>query len=355
MSKTCLNRISYSQFSDAIHQKGLTRNIPLNVSFELTYRCNLKCRHCYAVPDQTQKELTTKEIYHLLDEITDAGALWLLITGGDPLIRPDFLDIYTYARKNGLIITLFTNGTLLTPAIADHLAEYPPFRVEITLNGITEKTYENISGEAGSLNACLRGIKLLMERKIPLMVKTMAFNLNYHELDKIRQFIESLGMKFVFDPMITARYNGDKTPLLSRLSPKEIISLDRTYDERQKEWRRLWEQYGRDSRSTKNTLFECGAGRGSVDIDPYGVLRICSFARGLGYDLRSGSFQDAWQNYVPTSRNQPRTRTDTKCVTCDAAIFCDQCPAWSFLEYGDYETPVEFLCSVAQQRGQIFT
>jgi MoaA/NifB/PqqE/SkfB family radical SAM enzyme len=118
---------------------------------ELTFRCNLQCAHCYCnLPlndqDAINKELSTEKVCDILDQIADAGCLWLLLTGGEPLVRRDFLEIYTYAKKKGFMISLFTNGTLLTEKMADYLAEYPPFILEITLYGVTKETYESITG-----------------------------------------------------------------------------------------------------------------------------------------------------------------------------------------------------------------
>ena len=108
----------------------------------------------------------------------DEGCRWLLLTGGEPFLRPDFLDIYTNANKKGLLLTLFTNGTLLTPRSADLLAERRPFAIEITLYGATQQTYERITGIPGSYARCRRGIDLLLERNLPLKLKTMVMTLN---------------------------------------------------------------------------------------------------------------------------------------------------------------------------------
>ena len=120
-----------------------------------------------------RSELTYEEHCRLLDEITEAGCLWLLYTGGEIFARKDFLDIYTYAKQKGLLIGLFTNGTLITPKIADHLAEWRPFMIEITLYGRTRETYEQLTGIPGSYDRCMRGIRLLMERGLPLALKTV--------------------------------------------------------------------------------------------------------------------------------------------------------------------------------------
>ena len=120
----------YSDFSQRLHQKVVGNRIPLVGSMEVTERCNLGCAHCYInIPAGDQgahkRELKKAEIFGILDQIVDQGCLWLLLTGGEPFVRPDFLDIYTYAKKKGLLVTLFTNGTTISTRIADHLHNGP--------------------------------------------------------------------------------------------------------------------------------------------------------------------------------------------------------------------------------------
>ncbi len=123
--------LSCDEFSESLLKRIPGKRVPISGSLELTFRCNLRCQHCYVSHGHNgiprQQELNTSEIQRIIDEVVDAGCLWFLITGGEPLVRRDFLDIYTYAKRKGLIITLFTNGTLITPRIADYLAEWTVF------------------------------------------------------------------------------------------------------------------------------------------------------------------------------------------------------------------------------------
>ena len=124
--------LSYGEFGERLQDKIKSRRFPLSGSLELTFRCNLRCAHCYAacghegIPQQA--ELSYAEILNIIDQIAEAGCLWLLLTGGEPLIRPDFVDIYAYAKRKGFLITLFTNATLITPEIVDILVDLPPFK-----------------------------------------------------------------------------------------------------------------------------------------------------------------------------------------------------------------------------------
>ena len=186
MGCTVIPELSGDGFFDLFNIKVLERRIPIVGSFELTERCNLSCKHCYInLPTNNRAaraaELTTEEICRILDEMADAGCMWLLLTGGDPFLRPDFLDIYTYTKKKGICVTVFTNGTMITPKIADYFVELPPRRIEITLYGMTEATYEAVTGLPGSYKKCIRGIELLHERGLPLRLKTIGLTINKHD------------------------------------------------------------------------------------------------------------------------------------------------------------------------------
>jgi MoaA/NifB/PqqE/SkfB family radical SAM enzyme len=183
-----MQTVSYGEFSQTFHQRTMQRHLPLSGTIEVTRRCPLSCVHCYNnLPmgdrDAAAGELTYAEHCRILDELADAGCLWLLFTGGEIFARRDFLDIYTYAKKKGFLITLFTNGTLITPRIADYLTIWRPFAIEITIYGRTKQTYERLTGIPGSYEKCLRGIDLLRDRKLPLALKTVAVTVNVHELE----------------------------------------------------------------------------------------------------------------------------------------------------------------------------
>ena len=169
--------------------------LPLTGTIEVTRRCPLVCQHCYNnlpmgdVAARAQ-EMSLDEHRRLLDELSAAGCLWLLYTGGEIFARRDFLDIYTEARRRGFLITLFTNGTLISEGVADHLARFRPFAIEITLYGRTRETYERLTGVRGSFDRCLRGIHLLRERELPLALKTVAVTTNRHELAEMQAFAD---------------------------------------------------------------------------------------------------------------------------------------------------------------------
>lgn len=341
---------SYDEFSERIHAQSAGQRIPTDGAIEVTFRCNLRCHHCYVVRE-AEEELTTGEICRILDEIAEEGCFWLLLTGGEPFLRNDFFDIYVYAKRKGFIITLFTNGTLITSEIADFLKKWPPFSLEMSLYGMTEETYEKFTGVPGSFKSCMKGISLILERKIPLKLKTIVTTINKDELWKIKEFSESLGVDFRFDPHISARVDGSKEPCELRISPEEVVQLDLMDGGRSKEWKEFCQKYW--GKVNNDLLYTCGGGVSSFSIDPYGRMSVCEVSRSPSYDLRKGSFREGWHDFFPSLHKQKAVK-DTKCRHCDLMSLCGQCPGWAQLENGDPESPVEYLCQIAQLRAKAF-
>jgi radical SAM protein with 4Fe4S-binding SPASM domain len=349
-------KIAYGEFSERLHQKAASLHIPISGSIEVTQRCNLRCTHCY-IPFSTRKgpqqpELSLSEIQHILDEIKEAGCMWLLLTGGEPLLRRDFPDIYTYAKRKGFILTLFTNGTLLTPRIADTLAEWRPFNIEITLYGYSQATYERITGVPGSHARCLRGIELLMERRLPLKLKTVLMTPNRDELGEMQTFAQSLGVEFHFDPIVNPVLDGSLLPTTLRLSPEEIVEVEKADPGRARRWPEQFKQ-SMDFKFNDRKLYSCGAGKNSFHIDSFGKLCLCMTARDPNYDLRTGSFHQGWEEFIPKQRLLEYGEGYT-CGSCDLRAACAQCPALAQLEHGNPEKRVEFICEVTHKRKNAF-
>jgi radical SAM protein with 4Fe4S-binding SPASM domain len=349
----------YGDWSLEVHQRLANKRVPIGGSIEVTQRCNNNCVHCYnnlAAGDKTalKNELSADEHCRIIDEIAGFGCLWLLLTGGEIFLRKDFLDIYAHAKQKGLLITLFTNGTLITSAIADYLAELPPFSIEITLYGSTPKTYESITRVPGSYDRCLNGIRLLMERSLPLKLKTMAIAQNKHELFDLKRFVEEeLGLDFKFDAMINPRRDCSQSPLDVRLSPQEIVALDLNDTDRVAEWKQFAERMSSSGPDPEKAgrLYQCGGGSQSFAIDPFGRLAACVLS-GDTYDLRQGSFKEGWEQHL-FSLGQKKITRRTKCSDCRIRSMCGMCPANSELECRDAEAPVDFLCEVAHLRAYV--
>jgi radical SAM protein with 4Fe4S-binding SPASM domain len=351
----------YTDWSLGIHQASVVNRIPIRGAIEVTHRCNNRCVQCYNnLPlkdkEARRKELTYEEHCRILDEISALGCLWLLFTGGEIFARKDFLDIYSYAKQKGLLVTLFTNGTLITPDIADYLMQYRPFAIEITLYGRTQQIYEQVTGIPGSFARCMQGIRLLLERELPLQLKSMAIASNKHELWDMKRFVEDeLGLEFKFDAIVNPRCDCSQSPLEVRLLPEEVVKLDLQDPERIDAWRDLVERSNNSGNVPKNSkaIWQCSSGLNTFAIDPYGTLRMCVLSQNDGYDLRYGDFQEGWEKFLYKLR-QKKISKQTKCLKCAIRDMCGLCPANAGLESLDEEEPVDFLCQVAHLRAYAF-
>lgn len=355
MSCPYIPDLPYSDFRTRLRQKLGEQRLPLSGSLELNFRCNLRCKHCYVAHGHTgipgKQELSLSEIQRIIDELVEAGCLWLLLTGGEILMRRDFVDIYLYAKRKGLLVTLFTNATLLTPRLADLLAEYRPFNLEITLYGWTQETYERVTGIPGSHRRCYQGIQYLVERAIPFRLKTVLMTLNYHELDQMRAFAEGLGVNFRYDPLINGGIESCGGPLAVRLSPTQVLEIDRQDLDFGDAWLETLRKH--QGHPISDSLYVCSAGKTSFHIDPYGQLSMCLTARQESYDLRQGSFKEGWEVFLKEVRAQ-KVRPNDICHQCELRAACSACPGWSYTEHGDSQAHVDYLCQVTHLRQQAF-
>ncbi len=352
-----ISEIEYAAFGQQVYKQLQSQRIPISVSIELTFRCNNECIHCYCNQpgdscSQMDLEMTTDQIRSLIDQIAARGCLWLHISGGEPLLRRDFCEIHQYAKKKGFLITVSTNGTLITDEMADFFAHWKPFCVEISLYGINSQTYEGITQVPGSYNRCLDGIQRLLDRNVPLRLKTPAMKANVDELDEIKAFAQSRGILFRFDAHINSRLENSGAeeirnfPLSQRLSCEETVELDRKHPERTKELQEVYKKFRVPTES--GLLYTCGGGKSTCHIDPHGNLSACLLAREPHYDLIAGCFDEGWDDFMGKIRQIKAG--DSKCRSCHLGIICGCCPGWSQLEHGDSETPVEYLCEIAHKR-----
>jgi len=348
--------ISITEFTLRLNNQVLAKRLPLLGSIELTHRCNLRCAHCYCnLPasdeEALERELDTEEVLDILDQIAEAGCLWFLITGGEPLLRKDWRDLFLHAKKKGFITTLFTNGTLITQEMAEFLADWRPHSIEITLYGATRATYERITGMPGSFERCLRGIDLLLEHGAPVALKTMVMTLNHHEVFQIKSYAEKLGTKFRFDPVLNPRLDGSRQPCRYRLTPEDVVALDLADESRVTEWREFCNRFSGPSH--RDDLYVCGAGVSTFHIDPYGRMSPCEMARHDSCDLRKGSFRRFWDEDFPGFLSV-KAAENYPCNRCELISLCGQCPGWAWLENGDPQKPMEYLCKIAHLRAAAF-
>jgi len=340
-----------------LHQfkhKVTSQRIPLSGSIDLTHRCNFRCVHCYlgaqkAISEKRDQELSAQQWIAILDEITQAGCLYLLITGGDPLLRKDFPQIYRHAKLNGLLVTIFTNGSLITEELLQLFEDLPPRNIEISLYGASNATYEKITGIKGAYSRCIAGIERLLAVGVRIKLKTVLMTLNNHEFYEIVQIAEKYGVDFRFDAMIFPKFDGDKSPVQLRIPPAEVVEKELFVEDGKSRWLKFLQSMPSQSSST-DALYTCGTGLSSFHINAYGMLQSCIMVTSVQYNLLQGDFITGWQESIPRVRKKKITHSEYRCKQCNKMSLCGYCPAFFALETDSEELASEYLYSLGEER-----
>jgi MoaA/NifB/PqqE/SkfB family radical SAM enzyme len=325
-------------------------------SIELTERCNFGCIHCYLgeqapLRRKRESELDTTEWRGILDQIAALGCLRLLITGGEPLLRPDFEEVFRHAKRLGMIITVFTNGSLVDDAIIELFRDLPPASVEITLYGATAEVFEGITRVPGSFRRCMEAIERIRSLAgVELGVKAVMMRQNQHEFKRIAAMARALGTrKFRFDVDVQCGYDGDHGPLQARLSVQDAVHLELSDPETLTAWQERFHTLAGVRRPNTAQLYGCGAGRNGLHVNPYGQLQPCLEIRHLRYNLRQGTAVDglAQLRKALAERLAPMSYA---CRDCAESAVCTACPAVAMLETGSEAQPSAFTCELVKAR-----
>ncbi len=321
---------------------------PAYGTFELTHRCNLSCGMCYVRSNggdtgRRQGELPASAWLELASQARENGMVFLLLTGGEVLLRRDFFEIYEPLTRMGLQISLFTNGTLVTKEMAERLAEAPPSRTEITLYGATPETYEAVTGVPGSFSACCSGIEALVSRRVPLGLKTTVTRRNVGEVEAMHKMAHDWGVPFFGGSLLLSRPDGQYSDVENcRLSTDECIALESSHQASAHE---TTEAPPREPRTKNDDNFRCQAGKSGFAVSSSGEMNICVvLPRPAARPLESG-FESAWKQVVDYVNSVPPP--SRVCLSCDARQYCARCPAWSLSENGTLTDPVPYLCEIA--------
>ncbi len=344
MTDVCNN---YGDLQEFLFDKAISVGQPLNGMFELTNRCNLSCQMCYIAEPANDKrskalELSSREWVELSRQATQAGMLFVCLTGGEPFLREDFFEIYEPLTKMGLNITLFTNATLIRPAIANRLAMAPPSRLEVSLYGATEKVYERVTGVAGSYRRCLKGIDALKETgKIPILIKTTLSHLNKHEFSDMRKLAQDRDLPFHASWLLTKHRNRKSDGAADiRLLAEEIVKIE--IDEGVLAGFTAEPEVG-----SKLKALPCDAGQASFAINAYGEMNACiDLPIPRAKPLQIG-FADAWE---ATRKAVEAIQPSKTCSVCEDEHYCSCCPAYALLESGSLDASIPYLCEVARLR-----
>jgi MoaA/NifB/PqqE/SkfB family radical SAM enzyme len=339
--------------------------LPLEGNIDLTYRCNCNCRHCWlrlpADDPAVEQETSFDEISRIADEARALGCRRWLISGGEPMLRSDFADIFDMITRRSLPYSLNTNGTLITPAIARLLKRKGAKMV--ALYGATAEIHDHITRTPGSFAATMQGFAYLREAKTGFIVQIIPMRANYPEFDAMIKLASSISPVYRMGApwlYLSACRSAVRNREISRqrLAPAAVIQIDppdttddderiTTTETNNKPPARL--QTGEDNR-----LFAaCIDGCRDFHIDPYGGMTFCPFIKdpALRYNLQKGSFREAWDDFIPSlaDKVQGDTEYGENCGRCEKRGDCRWCPAYGYLEHGRYPAKITYLCHLADE------
>ncbi len=351
-----MHRTAHGPRSTELHlRRALHERIPMSGGLELTHRCNLACIHCYVnLPsaDRTAiaRELTTEQWCEVIDQCADAGVLWLTMTGGEPLLRPDFCEIYEHAHERGLVLTVYTNATLITERHLELWTRCPPRGLEITQYGWTRETYDRVTDAGAQYDRFVRGLERVRAAGVAVTLKAIAMKASVHEVAPIRDFARREGLGFRYDAVISPRIDGGRGPLAQRLTPAEVSAIEALDEERTL-------AFADHCRTTKGQRpaddhkYQCGAGLAAFLVDPYGKMHVCELSRRPGWDVLSDGLAEGFRTAFAKIREEKRSDM-SGCGTCATVTVCSNCVGMSELEARSPDSGDLYFCQVTDGRAE---
>ena len=347
---------------------------PLEGTFELTARCNLRCKMCYVRVDTDvirksgKQERTAAEWIGMAEQAAKAGTFQLLLTGGEVTLRPDFPEIYEAIARMGFVLTVYTNATIITDKVMDVFRRFPPHKIGVTMYGASNETYEKLCGDPRGYDRFLEGLSRLQELPSLLDIRTTLVRDNLPDLKAMVEFTrERFGPKKILH--VSAHlYPGTRgaveDPRKARLSAKEMFcachrdlaALWRAADSGEMELRspviadklrELEEELRRRGPVPDGEyLFRnCGAGIRSWFISWDGAMYACGMLpKGCTQPFEQG-FEQAWAE-LPAQ--YPLSHLSEKCRSCELLPYCDSCPAQRILESGAWNGVPDYACDAAR-------
>jgi radical SAM protein with 4Fe4S-binding SPASM domain len=318
-------------------------------AFELTWRCNFRCIHCYQYA-QPSPELTTDEVKDIIAQLADIGCLFLSFTGGEPLLRDDFWEIAEYAREKSFALTLQTNGFLLTAESIKRIRELSFLDVDVSLLGATPRTHDAIVGRPGSFQKVVKAIGLLRKDGIRVNVKVTILKQNFPEMKEMKALVEDLDARLVMSPLIFPMRRG-KSVAHMRIDDEEMRAYYRTmipFDELEKE----------EEKAEEVSFLTCQTGKTFCCINPKGEVYPCIMLPIVVGDLRKNSLKEIWHT-APSAILERIRSIDvsdlTGCPECSLASKCTRCSALSYLETGDMCSPADESCRMAKNLDEVIS
>jgi radical SAM protein with 4Fe4S-binding SPASM domain len=314
-------------------------SVPIEVMFELTQRCNLRCHHCYVGDFMTEDRLSGRRIGELLDELAGLGTLVVGFSGGEPLVRPDCVEIVRAARRLGFEVHLLTNATLVSEAVASELAPLWP-RVHVSYYSRDEATFDSIAAADGAFARATVGILRLREHGVQVILKMPIMSVNTGHVAEVRRWARYIGAECRTAASIFPRRDGDRGPLRFRADPAELVALRDGLDA------------GCDGVEADGRPM-CAAGARYAVVTATGDVLPCNVLPLVAGNVLGRSFTDVWRtSAVLRTLRELYPGALPVCGRCLAFRACGRCHAEALIEGGDLLGPSPVACDGAGMAGE---
>lgn len=346
------------RIKERLQRKAVQAGVPISGTFELTPRCNLQCRMCYVRMTEAEmkpygRELTAREWISLGRQAYEAGMLFLLLTGGEPFLRPDFLQIYEAMSLLGLSISINTNGTMLSDKVRLLLEKRPPAQLNVTLYGAKESAYQSLCGNANAFSNTMNTLRWARDMGIMLNVNATVTPWNVDLLPELEALAEEedFRLRLTFYNFPPAR-REQKTEF-SRLSAEEVGRMIARREHRLQgsEKITIWAQgiLRSDNAAPRVPAFEapegdpvrCFAGRSQFWVNWNGQMTPCGMLDVPVATPLTEGFLPAWEKI---RQETAKIRLCSDCITCKERDTCFNCPAVMRTETGSYQSRPDYMC-----------
>ena len=333
-----------------VSEEFAASNKLFSATFELTYRCNERCRHCY-VYDEGGIELSTEQVKRILDDLHDMGVLAILFTGGEVFVRDDIFEILEYAYKKRFAVDIFTNGTLLDGDKIIKLKALWLKGIHFSVYSHVPEKHDAITQVKGSFEKTLAAVKACSLIGIPTKIKSPVFSETIDDADGIISLARQTGASISISNDILIKKNGDTSPLNMRtLSSSDHNSFSSSIEDQ------LGNLYKAPYRENSSPRRICSAGAKMITINPYGKVFPCGcFPFCIG-DVTKQSIADIWNKSEQLNdwrkRNLVESRLD--CVSCPHLNYCRYCPGEALMYTGNCTSKYPDACYVAEQKAKQF-
>ena len=352
--------IDMSSIEKALLERAKASKTPVNGSLELLPICNMNCDMCYVRLSREEVQAhgglhTTDEWIEIGKQMKDAGVLFLLLTGGEPLLFPDFKRLYTELQKMGFIITINTNGTLIDDEWVLFFKKNRPRRINITLYGSDETEYAKLCHYPEGFNKTIRAIRLLKNADIDVKISCSITKTNQSSLEKVFHIGDELGVLIHVSSYMKPVVREREKPFAEqvRTIPEEAakVSIEAMKLQFSKS---IFKQYVSQSiERVEDPDFlrgdghlSCMAGSCSFTINWQGFMRPCVVLPEPSVPVFEKGFAEAWKE---VSTGAGKLMISKECTTCKYKPICKVCAAASVSETGRYEGIPEYLCRYSEE------